>query len=252
MFRNLKGKLKEFVNKKSPLTETSKINVDDHQDKEIENILSYEESDSLIKLQILRECTFEEYVDAIKKYEKEENSIEIPIRMFITSGGSFIHTKLKKQMIYILSNDNVKYCIVNSSDEVKLSERMFRADEIDEITLNIDKNSKAYTITKYIHDLNYSTKMPKWYPIQDDKLGAFALDKHQAIELFKIFLVNFKKISDMKIFSDAQKLYDLVSSIENSISSDDVEDNLNVDSQPFPEIVDSQIDLIAANQEKKR
>lgn len=97
MFINLKRRFKEFVNKKNPMTETSKIIIDDHQDIEMENILSYEESDSLIKLHILRECTFEEYVNAIKKYEKDGNSIEIPIRMFITSGGSFINTKLKKK-----------------------------------------------------------------------------------------------------------------------------------------------------------
>lgn len=158
-------------------------------------------------------------------------------------------------MIFIVSRDNVTYCIVNSSDEVKLSERMHQGDEIDEITLNVDKNSKAYTITKYIHDLNHSTKFCKWYPTQDDNLGDFALNKCQAIELFKIFLENLKKISDMKKFSDIENLYDLVSSIGNSILSDDIEENfnnLNVDSQPFPEIVDSHVDSIVSYQNKKR
>lgn len=252
MFRHLNRRLKEFVNKKSHQIETSKIIINEHQEKKKENILSYEESDNFIKLQILSECTFEEYVDAINKYEKEGNSIDIPIRMFITSGGSFINTKLKKQTIFIVSSDNVTYCIVNSSNEVKLSERIHQGDEINEITLDIDKNSNAYTIAKYIHDLNYSTKFCKWYPIQDDNLGDFALNKSQAIELFKIFLLNFKKISDMKMFCDTENLYDLISSIGHSILSDDIEGDLKAVSTSFPEVDDSQVDSIVLCQNKKR
>lgn len=244
MFKNLKRKFKEFINKRHR-NEPPKIIINNQPDKKLENILNYETSDNLIKLQILNECTFKEYVDAIDKYENKENSVEIPIRMFITSGGDIINTKLKKQKMFIVSRGNVKYSIVTSRDEVKLSEKIYQGEEIDEITLNINKNSKAYTIAKYIHDLNHSTKFLKWYPIQDEAFNAFALTKLQAIELFKVFLQNLEKIKDMKIFLEMENLYDLVSLIGNMILSDDTEEKLNNsadDSKPSPDICDSQVD----------
>ena len=250
MFRDLKRKFEEFANK-SILNKSSKIIINDHQENKAENILSCEINDNLIKLEILSECTFKEYGAAIDKYEKEINGIRIPIRMFITNGENLINAKLQKQKIFIVSRDNVTYCIVSTSSKVKLSEKIYQNDEINEITLDIDKNSNEYSIVKYIHDLNYSTKFCKWYPIHDDSLNDFALNRFQAIESFKIFLLKLEKIKDIEIFPDMKNLYDLVNLIGNSILSGDMKEtfiNLKEDSNFFPEIVNNQVDSINSYQ----
>ncbi len=232
MFKFLKSKLKSILNNlnKEQQNETPKIIPVDDQVAPKANILSCEISDNLIRIQILKECTFEEYVNAIDAYEQPGNKIEIPIRMFVTTGGSFITTKLLEQLIFEVSIGDVTYCIVDSSTEVKISERSIQGEEINEITLEIYKNSNKYSIAQYIHGLNLSTKSCMWYPIESDMLVNFELSKSRAIELFKILLLNLENIKDMPIFLDMPNLLDLVRSIGDSIldtpeapSEDDIE-----------------------------
>ncbi len=219
MLKYLNSKLSRVIEKNSK-EKNVKSSIDNSDYKPKNDIIKYEENEDFANLQILEECTFEEYIEQINSYKVKNKIIEIPIRMFITTGGNLLNTKLKKQIISFMSSNNIECIFVNGENEIIISQRIKLADEIIEITIKLEKLTGQYTIAKYVHDLNYSTKLCKWYPVKGDYLEFFTLTKNEALELFKIFIKNLESIFDNKMFPDIEDIYRSIELIKSSIMND--------------------------------
>lgn len=220
MFKYLRTIILKFINKNNQNDILKNTIEDDLEYKEKVKILRCEIDEDLKKLQILKECTFKDYVEEINKYEKENKSIEIPIRMFIMNGSDFINSKLLKQDIFILTNDKTEYTIANSKDKVIISEKVKINDEIHEVTLKVEKDTNKYSITKYVHDLNHSTKFCKCFPTYVDSPSVFSLTGIQTLDIFKGFIQELKKITGDDRIADIKEIYDLIRLVGNYILLD--------------------------------
>lgn len=150
-----------------------------------------------------------EYEEEVSKYENECVDIEIPIRMFITEGYNFLTSKVQKQEISVLKNEEYSYYITVSDSRFKISERKLVGNEIMEIMLDIDKIKKDYIVSLYIHDLNHSTKSCKSYPIDGNTIDAFKLPRKEAITGIYNLLERMKKIKNIQDIVDISRLYEL-------------------------------------------
>ena len=154
-----------------------------------------QKNDSFIKIECLYECTLEEFNNFIDEYIKLNNDLNIPLKMFYMANENILKSKLKKQEIYIIKNENYLYYISKSDKNIKISEQKTENNEINETILSITDDK--FSVSKYIHDLNHSTKVTKWYPCVDT-LKVFALDKKEAMSLIQNLLDNINLIYKSK------------------------------------------------------
>ena len=190
----LRNRLKKM---KSTKIENKENNVE--KDKVVNNIrkdiidVSFE--DDFIVIDIKDECKFFDYSYTIDECYSELRNVFIPMKIFITNGGNMFNYVLFKQKIYIFKNNNCEYMIAVSDNLIRISMRETKDEFIYETELDYKIVEKDYTIYKMIHDLNFSTKCPKWYP--EDENSPFYLDKEEAKEMTDILFNNLKTIKNI-------------------------------------------------------
>ena len=185
-----------------------------------------EKNESFIKLEILYEATIDELNDFMGKQVVINGDLNIPIKMLYMTNQNLLEAKLKKQEIYIIKNENYLYYISKNNAELKISEQKTENNEIQEVVLEI--TSCGYSVTKYIHDLNHSTKFNKWYPCSKT-LQTFTLTKKEALLLIQDLLDNINHIYKIKniykiidIYKVCNKTNLVLSENYNPIISDDI------------------------------
>ena len=159
------------------------------------DIIDVKFEDNLIFINIKDECNFFDYSHTIDKCYNRLNQTFIPIKILITNGGNIYNWVLFKQKINIFRNNDCEYMISVSDKKVKISQTILRDKFYHETELEYKVNEREYTIYKLIHDLNRSTKCPKWYPEEEN--SNFYLDKEEAYELAKDLFDNLKKIKNI-------------------------------------------------------
>lgn len=150
-----------------------------------------------IVIDIKDECSFMEYSNTIDKCYNKLNQAFIPIKILITNGGNIKDWVIYKQKIYILKNNNYDFMLSVSDSKVQLSQTVLKDELYYETEFHYNFANNKYIIYKLVHDLNRSTKCPKWFP--EDENSPFYLDREEAIELFNNLFVNLKDINDIDI-----------------------------------------------------
>lgn len=146
-----------------------------------EKILDANWENNVFFINIMTDCTLEEYCDYLNEMNIE--TVVIPLRLLLMNGYNLLTARLKKQKICIFQRDNSKYLISSSFDNINLSERRMIDNFIHEIVikLNYRNDNYEYGIEKYIYDLNGSTKLCKWYPMKSYRDDRFLLDKEEGL-----------------------------------------------------------------------
>lgn len=155
----------------------------------------------LIKIEILEACTLENFQCPIK----------IPIRILLREGTNLLNTKILTQTIYFYEENEYIYFISQNEDFIHLSQRIIKEDQILEIEVKVDKKKKNYSITKYIHDKNYSTKEVKKYPMKEDSaFQFFCLEKKEAICLLQTLINCLEQSNKIGQFFSLRELYSCI------------------------------------------
>lgn len=149
---------------------------------------AYQNDDNTI-IYIKENCTLEEYCNALDQTSETIHNLHIPMRLFFTK-----KQMLQIQKLHIFDFNNCHY-VINYPDTWKpeevliISETKQIDNKLHETVLELYSERKC-TVHKYIHDLNLSTKICKWYPCKDELCKAFSLEKKEALTLAQTLLDN--------------------------------------------------------------
>lgn len=174
-----------------------------------EEIINVKISD-IIEIYIKKECTLSEYSDAIDKYEELKNELPVKVLFTNTNGCFSSSTKILKQKIYIIKENNLKYFITLCENQIQISQYKTIDSNIYETELRINGDNHEYKIIKSIHDLNYSTGEIKWYPSKESDHKYFVLDKIEALSLASELLNNLNKIKKINNVLILRYIYDFL------------------------------------------
>ncbi len=166
----------------------------------IDKNINIEYNKNLIKIEIKKDCDFQEYCNEIDRrlqenISKMDNNMidminEIPIRMLISNGIKTIN----RQTVYLTSTDEYEYIISLNAENIRISERRIVNKEIEESTIQIYYPNREYKISKYVHDLNRSTKSVKSYiPGRKSGIQFFDMNKEEAILTAKTLMQHLEK-----------------------------------------------------------
>lgn len=176
-----------------------------------QDIITVSRENNITKIDILKECTLSELKE-----------IEIPIRMFIRSDSNILKCNFLKQTIYLLQNDNSNLIITMNDSDILISNSVMGESEINEIAIHIKKDTVEYKVTKYIHDLNHSTKLCKFYPSNS---SYFLLDKKEALQLATNLFEYLEQIDGIDSIVDIDYLYDKMNLASGSRYNPVISDN---------------------------
>lgn len=155
-------------------------------------------------INIKEECLFLDYAEM----EKEIISSNIPTRLFIREGNDIFTSKLQKQKIYTIKQKSIDYIITISDKQINISQRKKENDSINEIVINLYEDN-SFSVSKYIHDVNYSTKAHKNYNTkQKCIIDIFNFDKVEAMALAQNLLDDLKEVTDIHKIISVYGLYD--------------------------------------------
>lgn len=179
-------------------------------EKENQELITVNE-DEIVKIKI-EKCLFQDFLKCGHKIDK----YNICLRNFIYDGPLSPDTILEKQEIYIIEKENKKYLITLNTSQTIISEYTITDENIKETQLKINLDKNQFEISKYIHDLNYSTIETKFYPTKNELYNQyFVLDKIEAYSLIDSLLRNLesiKNINDIIDLCDVYKLLNLIPS----------------------------------------
>lgn len=201
----------------------------------VDNNINIEHNDYLIKIEIKKDCTLQEYCNETESLLKENLANmddamidminRIPMRMLISNGIKTING----QTIYLIRNDDFEYIISSNAKNIHISESRMVDEEIEESTIQIYFPNGEYKISKYIHDINRSTKSVKFYKTSNVSNQLFSIDKEEASSTVKSMLQHLEENESIKNILDLEH----ISSYLNAIEVTDVpetEDNMkNID-----------------------
>ena len=194
-----------FFITKDELETIGEFNKKDNQD-----LITVKEND-IIGIEI-EKCSFSDFL----KYGDMIDKYNICLRNFIYDGPLSQDTILENQKIYIIENNNKKYLITLNEKKAIISEYQTTDENIYEIQLKLDLNQKEFKISKYIHNLTYSTIETKFYPIKKDKFKqCFVLEKVEAYSLVNSLLSNLSKIKDINNIIDLCEVYHILNLMPN-------------------------------------
>ena len=160
----------------------------------------------------IKQCLFKDFMDKCNMIDK----FHICMRNFIYDGSLSPDTLLKEQKIYILEKQNKKYYVTLSKSQLIISEYNTTNKNIFETELEVDYDKNQFKISKYVHDLNYSTKEHKSYPCNSEMFRkCFSLEKKEAISLASQLLNNLQKINGIENIIDCYDIYRLLNLIPN-------------------------------------
>lgn len=177
-----------LIRTKEELKELENNLVDDNSNKQEEKINI--KINDVIEICIKKECTLSEYSNTIKKYEEIKNEIPIKIHFTSTNGYFSSSTKILKQKIYIIKEDNLKFFITLHDNQIQILQYKTNDSNIYETELDINGNNYEYKIIQSIQDLNRSTGKINWYPSKENDSKYFILDKKEALFLASELLNN--------------------------------------------------------------
>lgn len=141
------------------------------------------------KIDVLCDVELNEFLNK----SKDLDSYKLPMKTFIKEGNL-----IKKQSIYQIENEGIKYTFSISDRIIRIS-RVKVDDKINELVIDIDKFNSDYKITKYVHDLNHSTISTRWYPLNDESMSMFYLDRVEALKDAQLMLNELEDIGINKI-----------------------------------------------------
>lgn len=156
----------------------------------------------LILIDIKDGCTMKEYITITKNYTEK---ISIPIRSLILTGSNLMKSNLCEQKILLFNNENISYIVTISNNKIIISSNKYNSDGINEVEIKMDLSCNTYSISKYLHDLDSSTKECKIFP-NDTGLDIFGLDEEEANLLYIDVLNNLKNINFIDNLFDINKL----------------------------------------------
>ena len=200
--------------------------------------INIENNDNLIKIEIKEDCTLQEYctkIDSLLQSNSEnmdKTSIDmidrLPMRMLISNGIKTI----KRQTIYLISNNNLQHTISVNVDNIYLSESKVENEEIKEGTIRICLANREYQISKYIHDSNRSTKSVKFYKPSNASNQFFCMDRQEATTVVESMIEHLEQIE----------------AIKNILNLDDIHSYLNLtEREEFPK---AEVDIKVVNENK--
>lgn len=183
----------------------------------LQDIVTISYENNITKIDILKECNICDFT-SINELEK----IEIPIRTIIRSNANILECNCLKQTIYLLQNDNSNLIITIDDNNILISNRVMGESEIEETEVKIKRDTSEYKVVKYIHDLNYSTKLCKFYP---SNIDYFSIDKKEALQLATNLFEYLKQIDGIDSIVNVYYLYDKMNLTESSSYNPVISDN---------------------------
>lgn len=172
-----------------------------------EDYIEINYSPQWIEININDNCSFEEYTKVMKLNTLEE----LPLRLLSLS-SHISNAALAEQKIILLPIKDSYYIVIQDNIFTIISERQINGDEIIEIELKINRQTKNYFITKYIHDTNLSTKEAKMYPL--GLFEHFSLPKEEALKYANHILERLSSIREIYKVIDIYRLYDYLSLVQ--------------------------------------
>ncbi len=203
--QNLFKKIKLFYTKEELKNlESQTIIKEDSNEKKL---ITVKES-HIIEIHI-KECSFKDFYN-----DKSIDKFNISMRHFISDGILSPDTILKEQRIYIIEKENKKYYITLSESQLMISEYSKIGENIYETELEVNYSKNKFKISKYVHDLNYSTGGHKSYPCDSEMLKEyFSLDKQEAFSLVNNLLNNLQKTDGIDDIIDCYEIYKILNII---------------------------------------
>ena len=135
------------------------------------------------QINILENCSLEEFVNQCKEFNIDEE--KIPMRIYIKINND--NFKFSVQDIFVYKRNNTTYFVSKTDSQLIISQQKTIDDRIEEISISMFKHIKNYKITKYIHTLDHSTKSVKWFPQDNQQREMFTLNKKEAFfSLYKL------------------------------------------------------------------
>ena len=173
-------------------------------------------------INIKEDCLFLDYAEMEKEINLNSN---IPIRLFIRECNNFFTSIIKKQKIYTFIYKDIEYIISVSDKEINISQRKEINNEMVETVINLYEDKK-FSVSKYIHGLDHSTKFHKTYNTNKKSLvNIFNFDKIEAMALAQQLLDELKDVDFLYKIINPYLIYDRLNLIPstwyNPIISDD-------------------------------
>ena len=142
-------------------------------------------------INIKEDCLFLDYAEMEKEINLNSN---IPTRLFIREGNNIFNSIIKKQKIYTFIYKDIEYIISVSDKEINISQRKIEDNNIIETVINLYEDKK-FSVSKYIHGLDHSTKFHKTYNSQKKFASdIFNFDKVEAMALAQQLLDELKSV----------------------------------------------------------
>lgn len=187
----------------------------------VDTNINIEYNDNLIKIEIKKDCSFQEYSSEIGRILQEypanmdNNNIDminnLPKRMLISNGIDTING----QTIYLIRNDDYKYIISSNADKLYISETSNVGTEIEESIFKIYFPNREYQIGKYIHGVNRDTSSIKAYRSgMVNSNQPFWMDKEEASSTVKTILQHLEENEKTKDILDLEYINSFLSAIE--------------------------------------
>lgn len=152
--------------------------------------------DYYVKLEVKKECTWEEYLSQKKRLGF---TFDIPLKSIIYDNFD----TLEPQKFILMELEHSKYIITTNGEKVLISRKQKNDNEIVDEMIKINLKNRIYEIDKLIHDFNYSTKSTKGYhPMDPITLDYFALDKEEAFLTVEVITDELSQIKGIEEFVD--------------------------------------------------
>lgn len=150
--------------------------------------IEYKQDNDVIIVNINDDLPLKDYLKFDKKNKINEliTNSALFFDQSITSNNLFVNPKI----IYSLKKDNVIYNIVNTENKIKIIQRKYVNDGIDEASAEIDLINEEFQINKMHHDKTGSTKIVKIHKKHCDVFEGFKLDKKEALDIARDILTN--------------------------------------------------------------
>lgn len=179
---------------------------------------------NMVIITVTADCSIEEYSDYVDRCDDYIKKLFIPIRSLIYTRDDKSNLNITKQRIYAFKHNECDYLITVANNYIKISERNIDNDLIHETSIVFKKREDSYSISKYIHALNHSTKSCKWY--KGDR-NSFSLEKKDALFLARNTLVNLELYENIdSILPNMDRLYRILNIVSDKqyfpVASDDI------------------------------
>lgn len=127
-------------------------------------------------IDVKREIHMNDLFDELKYID----SLYIPTDAYIKRDNC-----IRKQTVYALERNKLEYVIADNDDAIKISRTSIEKGRSNKVVIDIDKKLRDYKITIYEYAKDGSILTTKWYPVKSQYLGAFILERTEALSTAK-------------------------------------------------------------------